>query len=185
MAIYENFVGASRDDFLSLKDAQKNYKLTYKENFNFAYDVLDVLGKTKPDKLAMIWVSNDGEEKRFTFSDMMKMSNKAANYFSFLGIGKGDRVLLVLKRIDALGDCQFRVITENDVQCDVGEEVRIILLLAFIINLVDITNKLVLAVDNLLKLIELRRSLRDVECSVNKSLLVNYYTDDNLVFVHN
>ncbi len=98
MAIYENFVGASRDDFLSLKDAQKNYKLTYKENFNFAYDVLDVLGKTKPDKLAMIWVSNDGEEKRFTFSDMMKMSNKAANYFSFLGIGKGDRVLLVLKR---------------------------------------------------------------------------------------
>ena len=75
MAIYEEFVGASRDDFLSLKDAQKNYKLTYKDNFNFSYDVLDVLGKTKPDKLAMIWVSNDGEEKRFTFSDMMKMSN--------------------------------------------------------------------------------------------------------------
>lgn len=55
-----------------------------------------------------------------------------------------ERVLLVLKRIDALGDFQFRVITENNVQCDVGEEVRIILLLAFIINLVDITSKLVL-----------------------------------------
>lgn len=96
-----------------------------------------------------------------------------------------ERVLLVLKRIDALGDFQFRVITENNVQCDVGEEVRIILLLAFIINLVDITSKLVFAVDNLLDFIELRKILLDVECSVNKSLLVNYYTDDNFVFVHN
>lgn len=96
-----------------------------------------------------------------------------------------ERVLLVLKRIEALGDCQFRVITENDVQCDVGEEVCIILLLAFIIKLVDITSKLVFAVDNLLDFIELRKILRDVECSVNKSLLVNYYTDDNFVFVHN
>lgn len=89
-----------------------------------------------------------------------------------------ERVLLVLKRIEALGDCQFRVITENDVQCDAGEKVRIILPLAFIINLVDITSKLVFAVDNLLDFIELRKILRDVECSVNKSLLVNYYTDD-------
>lgn len=96
-----------------------------------------------------------------------------------------ERVLLVLKRIEALGDCQFRVITENDVQCDAGEKVRIILPLAFIINLVDITSKLVFAVDNLLDFIELRKILLDVECSVNKSLLVNYYTDDNFVFVHN
>lgn len=96
-----------------------------------------------------------------------------------------ERVLLVLKRIEALGDCQFRVITENDVQCDAGEKVRIILPLAFIINLVDITSKLVFAVDNLLDFIELRKILRDVECSVSKSLLVNYYTDDNFVFVHN
>lgn len=43
MAIYEKFVGASRDDFLSLKDAQNNYKLTYPDNFNFAYDVIDEL----------------------------------------------------------------------------------------------------------------------------------------------
>ena len=98
MAIYEKFVGASRDDFISLKDAQKNFKLTYPENFNFAFDVVDELAKTKPDKLAMLWVSNDGEEKRFTFRDMMINSNKAANYFNYMGIKKGDRVLLVLKR---------------------------------------------------------------------------------------
>lgn len=98
MAIYEKFVGASRDDFLSLEDAQQNYTLSFNDNFNFAYDVVDVLGKTKPDKLAMIWVSNDGEEKKFTFKDMMLASNKAANYFKYLGIKKGDKVLLVLRR---------------------------------------------------------------------------------------
>lgn len=98
MPIYEKFVGANRDDFLSLKDAQKNYKLTWNEDFNFAYDVVDELGKTKPDKLAMIWVSKTGEEKRFTFEDMMKGSNKAANYLRYLGVKKGDRVMLVMKR---------------------------------------------------------------------------------------
>lgn len=98
MAIYEKFVGASRDDFISLKDAQKNYKLTYSDDFNFAYDVIDVLGTTKPDKLAMVWVSAKGEERKFTFRDMMLYSNKAANYFNYMGIKKGDRVMLVLKR---------------------------------------------------------------------------------------
>ncbi len=98
MAIYEKFVGASRDDFTSLKDAQQNYKLTWNDDFNFAYDVIDVLGKEKPDKLAMIWVSESGEEKRFTFRDMMLESNRAANYFKYLGVKKGDKVLLVLKR---------------------------------------------------------------------------------------
>lgn len=98
MAIYEKFVGASRDDFISLKDAQKNYKLSYGDDFNFAYDVIDELGKTKPDKLAMLWVSKNGEERRFTFRDMMLYSNKAANYFNYMGIKKGDKVMLVLKR---------------------------------------------------------------------------------------
>jgi acetyl-CoA synthetase len=67
-------------------------------NFNFGFDVVDELGKTKPEKTAMMWVSNDGEEKKFTFSDMMKKSAQAANYFTSLGIGKGDKVMLILKR---------------------------------------------------------------------------------------
>ena len=95
MAIYEKFVGATRDDFLSLKDAQTNYTLKYRDDFNFAYDVIDELGTTKPDKLAMIWISNEGEELRFTFRDMMIYSNKAANYFNYMGIKKGDRVIVV------------------------------------------------------------------------------------------
>ncbi len=68
------------------------------EHFNFAYDVVDVLGRTKPDKLAMLHISNDGKERRITFKDMMVYSNKAANYFRYLGIKRGDRVMLVLKR---------------------------------------------------------------------------------------
>ncbi len=67
-------------------------------HFNFAYDVVDVLGKTKPDKLAMLHIAEDGTERRITFRDMMLYSNKAANYFRYLGIRRGDRVMLVLKR---------------------------------------------------------------------------------------
>ncbi len=68
------------------------------ENFNFAYDVVDVMAKKCPDKLAMLHVSREGRERHFTFRDMAKYSNKAANYFSYLGIKKGDKVMLVLKR---------------------------------------------------------------------------------------
>ncbi|MCI8364715.1 MAG: AMP-binding protein [Eubacterium sp.] len=74
--------------------------ISYKndENFNFAYDVVDVMAKKCPDKLAMLHVSREGRERHFTFRDMAKYSNKAANYFSYLGIKKGDKVMLVLKR---------------------------------------------------------------------------------------
>lgn len=68
------------------------------EHFNFAFDVVDVLGREKPDKLAMLHISADGKERKITFEDMMTYSNKAANYFRYLGIKRGDRVLLVLKR---------------------------------------------------------------------------------------
>lgn len=76
----------------------QDIKFQNDEHFNFAYDVVDVLGKTKPDKLAMLHISNDGKERRITFKDMMVYSNKAANYFRYLGIKRGDRVMLVLKR---------------------------------------------------------------------------------------
>ncbi len=98
MAIYEKFTSGKRESFSSLEDAYKNYSLKWDDDFNFAYDVVDVLGKEKPDKLAMLWLSNDGEEKRFTFRDMTVLSNKAANFFTDMGVQKGDRVLLVLKR---------------------------------------------------------------------------------------
>ncbi|MBO4388624.1 MAG: AMP-binding protein [Spirochaetales bacterium] len=68
------------------------------ENFNFAYDVVDALATRHPDKLAIIWLDREKNERRFTFEDMKKNSARVANYFLSLGIRKGDRVMLVLKR---------------------------------------------------------------------------------------
>ncbi len=74
--------------------------ITFKntENFNFAFDLVDALAKREPDKLAMLHISKDKVERRFTFKDMKKASAQCANYFKTLGIKKGDRVMLVLKR---------------------------------------------------------------------------------------
>ena len=68
------------------------------EKFNFAFDLVDALADRDPEKLAMLHVSNNMTERRFTFSDMKKESARTANYFKSLGIKKGDRVMLVLKR---------------------------------------------------------------------------------------
>ncbi len=68
------------------------------DKFNFAFDVVDAIADKFPEKLAMLHVSNDKTERRFTYNDMKKESARAANYFKSLGISKGDRVLVVLKR---------------------------------------------------------------------------------------
>ena len=73
-------------------------KFVNDDNFNFAFDVVDVLAEKCPNKTAMIHVDKNGKERKISFKNMMQYSNKAANYFQFLGIKKGDRVLLVLKR---------------------------------------------------------------------------------------
>ena len=74
--------------------------ITFKntENFNFAYDLVDALADKNPDKLAMLHISRDHTERRFTFKDMKRASAQCANYFKSLGIRKGDRVMLILKR---------------------------------------------------------------------------------------
>ena len=68
------------------------------ENFNFAFDLVDALAEKEPQKLAMLHISQDKTERRFTFKDIKKASAQCANYFKSLGIKKGDRVMLVLKR---------------------------------------------------------------------------------------
>ncbi len=98
MPIYEKYIGRNRDSFSSLEELQREFKITYPETFNFAYDVMDELAETKPDKLAMLWLSNKKEEKRFTFKEVMQWSNKVANFLKKEGIKKGDKILLVLKR---------------------------------------------------------------------------------------
>ena len=68
------------------------------DKFNFAFDIVDAIAKRSPDKLAMLHISKDKIERRFTFNDMKRKSAQCANYFKALGIERGDRVMLVLKR---------------------------------------------------------------------------------------
>lgn len=68
------------------------------DTFNFAYDVIDEIAKQEPDRRAMLWCNDKGEEHTFTFADMMKYSNKTANLLASHGVKKGDFVVLVMKR---------------------------------------------------------------------------------------
>ena len=71
---------------------------TNTDSFNFAFDVVDAIAEREPEKLAMLHVDREKNERRFTFEDMRKKSARAANYFRALGVKKGDRVMLVLRR---------------------------------------------------------------------------------------
>ena len=91
--IWQNFITPTEENgrltAISFQDEDK---------FNFAFDIVDALGRSKPEKLAMLHVAQDGTAKRLTFQDMKKESARVANYFKSLGIRRGDRVMLVLKR---------------------------------------------------------------------------------------
>ncbi len=80
------------------KGVLEKFEAVYPDNFNFAYDVVDVIGTQEPDRRALVWCNSAGEEHVFTFADMMKYSNMAANLFTKAGIKRGDRVLIILKR---------------------------------------------------------------------------------------
>ncbi len=92
--VVKNFIETKEDENGVLM------KLDYKneDKFNFAFDVVDAVADKYPDKLAMLHISSDKTERRFTYNDMKKESARAANYLLSLGIKRGDRVMLVLKR---------------------------------------------------------------------------------------
>lgn len=73
-------------------------RFNHEDDYNFAFDTVDAIAAKTPDKGAMIYVSNAKEERRFTFGEMSRYSSQTAHYFKSLGIKKGDRVMLVLKR---------------------------------------------------------------------------------------
>ena len=92
--ICDSFIEPVEDENGSLTDI----KFHNENEFNFAFDIVDGIAKRDPDKLAMVHIADDMTERRFTFKDMKDYSNQAANYFTSLGIQRGDRVMLVLKR---------------------------------------------------------------------------------------
>ena len=84
--------------FESYEDFMQNFKIKVPENFNFGYDVVDVWAEKEPDKKALLWTNDQGEEIQFTFADIKRESDKTASFFASQGIGRGDMVMLILKR---------------------------------------------------------------------------------------
>lgn len=87
-----------RQKFNSYEDFKENYRVEIPDNFNFAYDVIDAWAAKQPLKVALTWCNDHEAERLFTFADLKQFSDQAANFFSSLGIGKGDTVMLLLKR---------------------------------------------------------------------------------------
>ncbi|HZJ83372.1 MAG TPA: AMP-binding protein [Clostridia bacterium] len=92
--LYKEFVNETLD-----KDGNvESVEFKKDKYYNFGYDVVDRLAQEKPDKMAMVWCNEAGDEKYITFKDMQEYSNKTASFFQSIGIKKGDAVLLILKR---------------------------------------------------------------------------------------
>ncbi len=87
-----------KTQFKDYKDFYHNFYINVPKNFNFAYDIVDEFATASPEKLAMVWCNDEDEEHFFTFDEMSKRSNQVANMFRCYGIGKGDKVMLTLKR---------------------------------------------------------------------------------------
>ena len=94
MSIYQQFCREITDENGMLKQIT----LDYPDDFNFGYDVVDRTAGETPEKRAIVWCNAEGSEHVFTFSDIRRYSNRIANVFRNAGIGRGDRVMLILKR---------------------------------------------------------------------------------------
>ena len=87
-----------RIEFDSYEDFAEKFTIEVPEAFNFGFDVVDEWAAVEPDKRALLWTNDAGEERAFTFTDIKHLSNQAANAFKELGIGKGDVAMMILRR---------------------------------------------------------------------------------------
>lgn len=87
-----------RWEFDSYEDFKANYKLNVPEHFNFGFDIVDAWAEQEPEKRALLWCNDHGEEHTFTFSEISRLSNRTANFFKACGVKKGTVVMLILRR---------------------------------------------------------------------------------------
>lgn len=126
MRIFEKYCTTGFENY---EDFAKNFQITVPENFNFAYDVVDVLAAEQPDKEALFWINEQGEQRTFTFKEISELSNQAANMLWAEGIRKGDKVMVILKRhyefwitiialhkIGAVGIPATHLLTKKDIE---------------------------------------------------------------------
>ena len=92
----ERFLKQTR--FTSEEDYRQHLEFIIPQNFNFAYDVMDVWAREQPGKLALLWTNDQGMEIRTSFGELKEQTDQAASYLQTLGIAKGDPVMLILKR---------------------------------------------------------------------------------------
>ncbi len=101
--------------FDSYEEFFDNFKINVPDDFNFGYDVVDEWARVEPEKRALLWCDDSGDEKTFTFTDISRMSNRVANAYREMGIGKGDVVFCILRRrweywINAVALCKLGAI---------------------------------------------------------------------------
>ncbi len=85
-------------DYANYQELKDNFSIAIPESFNFAYDVVDEYARTEPDRAALVWCDDSGAERTFSFRDLKIASDKTANFLLSQGIGKGDAVMLILRR---------------------------------------------------------------------------------------
>ena len=85
-------------EFDSYEEFHEKFQINVPENFNFGFDVVDAWAEHEPDKRALLWVNEEGEEHTFTFTDIKRLSNKVVNFLKSLGLKKGDVVMMIMRR---------------------------------------------------------------------------------------
>jgi len=98
-------------------ETYKNFRIDVPEYFNFGFDVIDAWANKDRNKLAMIWVNQKGEEKKFTFWDLMRLSNQIANILIKYGVNKGDKVLIMLPRVPEWWTATIALIKRGAIYC--------------------------------------------------------------------
>lgn len=96
MQLYKKYL--TQKEFCSLDDFLTNFKIEVPENFNFSYDVVDEYARIEPEKIAIVWTNDQGERSDFTYQELKDKTDSTASYFQSIGIGRGDKVMLILKR---------------------------------------------------------------------------------------
>lgn len=96
MNLLEKFL--ERTDFVSYEDFVEGFRLKVPQHFNFGYDVVDAWAEAEPDRKALLWTNDRGQRRQYTFGEIKELSDRTASWFRSLGIGHGDRVMLVVKR---------------------------------------------------------------------------------------
>lgn len=88
----------SQTEFASYEDFMSNFKVNVPDDFNFGYDVVDAFAEDMPEKEALHWINDQGDEKRITYRAYKNLSDQCASFLMSIGVEKGDRVMLILKR---------------------------------------------------------------------------------------